>query len=81
MPDETLPKSHPLRWVFGSFAALVFYVLSWTPACYLNYVDDHAIIPVPWVDAFYRPVLWLYNETPLSGPLRAWEEICVKMFK
>ena len=55
-------------------------MLSWTPVCCLNYIGDHAVIPVPWVDAFYKPVVYLYNETLLSSPLRAWEEFCLRLF-
>ena len=69
-----------LRWASLWLGVVVLYVLSWTPVCCLNYVGDHAIIPVPWVDAFYKPVLYLYNETPLSSPLRAWEEFCLRLF-
>jgi hypothetical protein len=74
-----LLTSRILHWTSLCLGAVVLYVLSWTPVCCLNHVGDHAIIPVPWVDAFYKPVLWLYNETVLSHPLRVWEEFCVRM--
>ena len=59
----------------------VLYVLSAAPVRCLNYIGGHAAIPVPWVDAFYKPVTWLYNETPLNGPLAAWDAFWFVTFK
>jgi len=81
MSNEQPHQHNVLRWASLCLGVSVLYVISWTPVCILNHVGNQAIIPVPWVDAFYKPVLLLYNETPLSGPLRVWEEFCFRILE
>ena len=82
MDEEASHKSHAMRWTLGVLTALVLYVLSWGPVWGLVGRGTITYPVALWLDAFYRPVGWLHDNTPLQKPLHRyrcwWGQILAK---
>ncbi len=57
-------------WLVLVWSAFVFYVLSIGPVAALVKDADWSTIEV--VLTLYSPVIWIYDHTPLKGPLDAY---------
>ena len=97
MNEEASHQSHAMRWTLGVLAALLLYVLSYGPVLGLMGRGTIPPVPLwliefdtglirfhgpKWLSAFYQPVVWLHDNTPLQEPLNRygcwWVQILAK---
>ena len=61
-------KSHAVAWVVLLLAVPVLYLLSCTPLVIL--IRGRPSTPPPqWLELYTTPAQWVYENTPLKGPL------------
>jgi hypothetical protein len=70
-------KSSALTWALVSLALPVLYVLSTGPLVF--YFEKSQSKPAAWVEAFYRPVEWAWDNPVLRKPLEAYLEAWRKL--
>lgn len=80
MSGEPVRKSQAIRWLLSVFITLMLYVLSWGPYVGLAWRGVFHSEP-KWIYYFYRPIVWLNNNTALNRPIQAYEKWWIKVLK
>ena len=78
MSKEPSGNSHATTWTLVAIVAVpVLYLLSVTPLAILS--RGARADPVPWwVDSYAEPARWVYENTPLRGPLKKYCDWCFR---
>ncbi|MFW6287059.1 MAG: hypothetical protein ACOC29_03870 [Candidatus Sumerlaeota bacterium] len=64
-----------LIWLLAILLIPVLYVLSIGPVAALYELTQPSFMPQAALEAFYFPVLWLHENTPLAEPLEKYVEM------
>lgn len=74
MSEKPSRKFHVLPWVVTLLVVPLLYLLSCSPLyCFTASVTGSRNPPL-WLQAYQAPALWVYWNTPLTGPMQAYAD-------